>query len=290
MTVTALLIDDHPLFRDGFAAMLRHHRSDWTLRTANSGTDAVGLLAGGERPDLAIIDIQLPDSDGFDTARVIGRMAPQVSRVMISGREDGAARLRSRECGASGFISKAWSPEQIIDLLEQILAGGVAFDIFDARIAGIARQFEDFRTAEASGVVVTADDVAGLAAALHLPEAALRETLDAVAALKADGLTDRFGRRFAGSPALVPPYCGVRVTGALFHTQGGLAVNRDGRVLRADGSALPNLFAAGGAAAGVSGPTAAGYLSGNGLLTATVLGRIAGAAAGRLTRGGAASS
>ena len=128
MTVTALLIDDHPLFRDGFAAMLRHHRSDWTLRTANSGTDAVGLLAGGERPDLAIIDIQLPDSDGFDTARVIGRMAPQVSRVMISGREDGAARLRSRECGASGFISKAWSPEQIIDLLEQILAGGVAFD------------------------------------------------------------------------------------------------------------------------------------------------------------------
>ena len=100
MTVTALLIDDHPLFRDGFAAMLRHHRSDWTLRTANSGTDAVGLLAGGERPDLAIIDIQLPDSDGFDTARVIGRMAPQVSRVMISGREDGAARLRSRECGA----------------------------------------------------------------------------------------------------------------------------------------------------------------------------------------------
>ena len=123
-----LLVDDHPLFRDGFAAMLKHHRPDWGLQAANSGAEAVGLLAGGERPDLAIIDIMLPDADGFDAARVIGRMAPLVSRVMISGREDGAARLRSRDCGASGFIAKAWPPEQIIEALEVVLAGGVAFD------------------------------------------------------------------------------------------------------------------------------------------------------------------
>lgn len=145
VTVTALLVDDHPLFRDGFAAMLRHHRSDWTLRTANSGAEAVGLLAGGERPDLAIIDIQLPDTDGFDAARVIGQMAPQVSRVMISGREDGAARLRSRDCGASGFISKAWATERIIEMLEQVLAGGVAFDAPPGSGAGEAittRQLE----------------------------------------------------------------------------------------------------------------------------------------------------
>lgn len=99
--VLALLVDDHPLFRDGFAAMLRHHRPDWTLRTANTGAEALSLLAGGERPALAIIDIQLPDTDGFDAARIIAQMAPLVSRVMISGREDGAARLRSRDCGAS---------------------------------------------------------------------------------------------------------------------------------------------------------------------------------------------
>ena len=73
----------------------------------------------------------------------------------------------------------------------------------------------------------------------------------------------------------------MRVTGALFHTQGGLEIDAEARVLGPDGRALPNLFAAGGAAAGVSGTTAAGYLSGNGLLTATVLGRIAGARAAR---------
>ena len=74
------------------------------------------------------------------------------------------------------------------------------------------------------------------------------------------------------------------MTGALFHTQGGLAIDACGRVKRDNGAAFPNLFAAGGAAAGVSGATAAGYLSGNGLLTATVLGRLAGRAAAEQVR------
>jgi fumarate reductase flavoprotein subunit len=68
----------------------------------------------------------------------------------------------------------------------------------------------------------------------------------------------------------------VKVTGALFHTQGGLVIDAAARVQSAAGIALPNLFAAGGAACGVSGSGAEGYLSGNGLLTAVVLGRVAG--------------
>ena len=65
----------------------------------------------------------------------------------------------------------------------------------------------------------------------------------------------------------------------LFHTQGGLVIDENARVLRADGTPLPNLFAGGGAACGLSGPDVEGYLSGNGLLTAVTLGRIAGRAA-----------
>ena len=87
---------------------------------------------------------------------------------------------------------------------------------------------------------------------------------------------------FEVGKALKAPYCAVKVTGALFHTQGGLAIDRAARVLRQDGTPFPNLFAAGGAAVGVSGSGAAGYLSGNGLLTATVFGRIAGEAAAKL--------
>ncbi|MET0680396.1 MAG: FAD-binding protein, partial [Burkholderiales bacterium] len=61
-----------------------------------------------------------------------------------------------------------------------------------------------------------------------------------------------------------------------------LAIDRDARVLRADGTPLPNVFAGGGAARGVSGAHVWGYLSGNGLLTAVTLGRLAGDAAAQL--------
>lgn len=152
--------------------------------------------------------------------------------------------------------------------------GGVAWAIFDDRIAGIARQFEDFRTAEAQGAIRRADTAEGLAGALGLPPEALAETL---AGLPREG-ADTFGRDFSATPPLAPPYCGVKVTGALFHTQGGLEVDADARVVDAEGRPLPNLFAAGGAACGVSGQGDDGYLSGNGLLAAAVLGWLAGRA------------
>lgn len=152
----------------------------------------------------------------------------------------------------------------------------IAITIFDERIAAIARQFEDYRDAERMGAIVGADNPAELAAKLHLPADALAATLGEVERLKREGASDGFGRDFAKVPALVPPYRAVRVTGALFHTQGGLVVDASARVLREDGRALPNLYAAGGAAAGVSGSRASGYLSGNGLLTAVALGAVAG--------------
>ena len=171
--------------------------------------------------------------------------------------------------------------EQAAHVLRQ--PGGIAWTVFDKRIAGIARQFEDFRQAEAAGVILSAPDLASLAAGMHVAPDALRATLDEVEAQKRPGkptgAPDRHGRHFAGSPALQPPYCAVRVTGALFHTQGGLAVDAHAAVLGMDGRPFPNLFAAGGAACGVSGRTASGYLSGNGLLSAVALGSIAGQSA-----------
>jgi fumarate reductase flavoprotein subunit len=162
---------------------------------------------------------------------------------------------------------------------------GVAWDIFDARIAGIARQFEDFRQAEAQGAVLRADTIEELAAKAKLPPAQLAASFAAVEAAKRNGATDAFGRDWARGAPLAAPFCAVRVTGALFHSQGGLAVDDAARVRLADGGIVPNLFAAGGAACGVSGPEASGYLSGNGLLSAVALGRIAGIGAARIAQG-----
>jgi len=159
--------------------------------------------------------------------------------------------------------------------------GGVAWCVYDAaRHAFAARSFPDYREAMAAGAIREAASAEALAAETGLPPEALAETLAEVAALAAGSGTDRFGRDFTGKPPLAPPYHAVRVTGALFHTQGGLVIGPDARVLRPGGQPFPNLHAAGGAACGVSGPGVAGYLSGNGLLTAIAFGYLAGRHAG----------
>ena len=157
--------------------------------------------------------------------------------------------------------------------------GGIAWSIFDARIADIARQFRDFKDAEAAGAIRTGQKVTELAEMCGLPPEVLVTTLESIP----ENDKDEFGRAFTG-PGLKPPFVGVKVTGALFHTQGGLNVTSDARVKLTNGTAFPNLFAAGGAAVGVSGTSDRGYLSGNGLLSAVVLGRIAGQRAAAQTR------
>jgi fumarate reductase flavoprotein subunit len=167
--------------------------------------------------------------------------------------------------------------EQAAEVLRQ--PGGIAWSVFDARIASIARQFQDFLNAERAGAVVTGKDSRALAGAMQVSEATFMAEWDEVEAVKAKGGRDRYGRQLTHAQRLESPFHAVKVTGALFHTQGGLAIDANGRVKRQNGRIFPNLFAAGGAAAGVSGSTAAGYLSGNGLLTATTLGHLTGQAA-----------
>jgi len=140
--------------------------------------------------------------------------------------------------------------------------GGVAWNVFDDPLLKMVRSFPDFAEAERAGALRSAADVPALAALIGCDAAVLAATLRGVA----PGVADSHGRRF--TRALKPPYHAVKVTGALFHTQGGLDVDEHCRVLRADGSPLPNLLAAGGAARGVSGDEVWGYLSGNGLLSA----------------------
>lgn len=167
--------------------------------------------------------------------------------------------------------------EQAAEVLRQ--PGGFAWTVFDERIAGVARQFDDFRKAESAGAILTAGSIESLANAMRVPAATFAAEWNDVDKLKSSGGQDRYGRNFSAEQACKPPFHAVKVTGALFHTQGGLAIDSKGRVKHKDGRSFPNLFAAGGAAAGVSGSTAAGYLSGNGLLTATVLGRLTGESA-----------
>lgn len=153
----------------------------------------------------------------------------------------------------------------------QVLAQpeGLAFNVFDDAILDFAQGFPDFVQAQAAGAVRTLPDARALAALLGCDEAAVRATLAGVT----PGTCPHTGRVFTRS--LTWPLHAIRVTGALFHTQGGLAIDAQARVLDPAGRPLPNLWAAGGAARGVSGSAVWGYLSGNGLLSAIAGGHIA---------------
>ena len=159
---------------------------------------------------------------------------------------------------------------------------GPCFAIFDQRIFDVTAAEEEFVELANYGGVKQADTPAALAVLHRLDAAAVAATLDDYNRAARGETADAFGRRdFALAPLTGTLYI-CRVVPGLFHTQGGLMVDIDGRVLRPGGKPIANLFAGGGAAAGLSGRTGAGgYASGNGLLSAVGLGRLAGLAATR---------
>jgi DNA-binding NarL/FixJ family response regulator len=130
MSVQILLIDDHPLFVDGFVGMVRENRPDWSVESCYTATD--GCTALRERPgwDLVIVDIQLPDADGFETIARMAELNAAVPRIIISGREDEAARFRARRAGASGFIIKSLATDAMLGVMDSVLAGGLGFADF----------------------------------------------------------------------------------------------------------------------------------------------------------------
>jgi len=167
--------------------------------------------------------------------------------------------------------------EQAVEVIAQ--PERLAWDVYDETRERAILGFQDYEEIRSLGGIRKAASLRELAEMMSVPAAALESTNREVDLLRASGEADRWGRSFGGTAPLAPPFCAVKVTGALFHTQGGLVVDASARVLRPDRTPLPNLFAGGGAARGLSGPSNWGYFSGGGLLTATTLGRIAGESA-----------
>ena len=155
---------------------------------------------------------------------------------------------------------------------------------YEARFHQLGLEFEEYREANKLGAVKTASTIKELAEILGISGAGLVSTIKECEELSIGKQKDVLQRDFTSKPPLSPPYYSIQVTGALFHTQGGLTVNRHAQVLKQNSEPFPNLLASGGAAACISGPADWGYLSGNGLLSAVTLGRIAGQTSARLVK------
>jgi fumarate reductase flavoprotein subunit len=177
-------------------------------------------------------------------------------------------RFGNEDLGYSGFAAY---------VMKQ---GPFAWAIYDARIHAVAEAEEEYAEMSAMGAVTWARTPGELAEKVGLDSVGLTETIAAYNAAAAGEGKDVFGRQAFAMAPLEAPFAAVKVKPGLFHTQGGLLVDSSARVRGASGGVVPNLFAGGGAAAGISGRDGAlGYASGNGLITALVLGRRAGLAA-----------
>lgn len=124
-----LLVDDHPLFREGFAHMVRVLRPRWTLHFSDSAEAALSRLTE-LTPDLVIVDFGLPGDDGFALIKAISALPAAIPQILISGRDDAAVRQRARASGVRSFIAKTEDPESIVTRIDAVLNGADAFDGF----------------------------------------------------------------------------------------------------------------------------------------------------------------
>jgi fumarate reductase flavoprotein subunit len=169
----------------------------------------------------------------------------------------------------------------IAGMVHPVLAqpDGTAWVLYDAGIEERCLYIPETQQLNAMKAPRMADSIEALAELIRVDPLALSASLADAHRAKRDDNPDAVGRRWTSDTPPTAPYRALKVTGALYHTQGGLQIDRDARVMRPDGSTLPNLYAGGGSARCVSGPSSWGYLPAMGLCSAVTFGRIAGRSA-----------
>ncbi|AMM21941.1 fumarate reductase [Frondihabitans sp. PAMC 28766] len=253
-------------------------------------TKAVLLATNGFGADSGLVHEHLPEiadalyygsAESTGTALEIGTRLG-ADTAFLDAYQGHAAVIRSGEALAGwatvmhgGFLvdidgdrygnESAGYSEFAAESLER--AGGRSWIIIDRTIYEACRDFQSFRDAADSGAVVWGADSDDLAARTGISASGLTTTLSLTRSYAAGDAVDPFGRDFWEAP-LRGELAAIAVSPALFHTQGGLRVDKNARVLDSAGVPLQGLYASGGAAMGISGHGAAGYLAGNGLLSA----------------------
>ncbi len=120
-----LLIDDHALIREALSSVLRELRSDAVVLEAANCRLGMDLIRQHDDLSLILLDLRLPDRDGFDMLTELRESHPAVGVVMLSAFNDRDNVVRALDQGALGFISKTSSRDVLLGALRLVLAGGV---------------------------------------------------------------------------------------------------------------------------------------------------------------------
>jgi two-component system, NarL family, nitrate/nitrite response regulator NarL len=120
-----LIVDDHPLFRAGFHAVLEQSALEAGVLSVSSVREALQTLQRDGDIGLVLLDIHLRGDDGFKALKIIGERFATTACVMISGDEQDGVASRAVAAGASGFIPKSFTADEMIAAIQKVLAGEV---------------------------------------------------------------------------------------------------------------------------------------------------------------------
>src|SRR4051812_23279801 len=121
-----VIVDDHEALRDGLAALLRERGLDVVGAVGNAAA-GVDLVDQAE-PDVAIVDIRLPDRSGIDLARELLARRPELGILLYTGDGDGDLLVSGLDSGARGYALKAGSLDELVLAIERLAAGGSYVD------------------------------------------------------------------------------------------------------------------------------------------------------------------
>jgi len=126
MTTTAkirvLCVDDHPVVREGIAAIIGLQPDMTMAGTAATGREAIERFVE-LRPDVSLVDLRLPDMSGFDVIRAIRDRSPKARIVVLSSHEGDFDIQRALEAGAQGYVAKGIVRDELLDIIRGVHAG-----------------------------------------------------------------------------------------------------------------------------------------------------------------------
>jgi len=115
-------VDDHPLLREGIAALVNNQPDMVLIGQASTGSEAIQLFKE-YLPDVTLLDLRLPDMSGIDTLIAIRTAFPNARVIMLTTFEGDVEIHRALQAGASGYLLKNMPPSELLDVIRLVHAG-----------------------------------------------------------------------------------------------------------------------------------------------------------------------